>query len=200
MTKKSLSTSIFGESKDNEGGLSSLFGASASALPAMPNNVDFPETTTERAKREKKEEKRKKRKTREEKEAEKELIKLPPSQKVKSEKKKKERKPKTEAKEEEKDDEIEEKGEPSDEDRTIFVGNLPLDINRKRLESLFRECGKIKSSRLRSFGTTGVKVAPEHAGNQVRIRHNFFSSTMTFLKWNNIKNLIYCAPLLFCQT
>lgn len=179
MTEVSLSTSVFGEKKD-EGGLSSLFDSSPSTLPAKPNNVDFTETKLEKERRERKEEKRRKRKKREDaedEEAESQFTsKSTTSSPVKKSKAKKPRKPKKEG---ENTDETEEKadgedvdkvdaGTSNDEDRTIFVGNLPLDINRQRLESIFRQCGKIKSSRLRSFGTTGVKVAPEHAGNQVR--------------------------------
>mmetsp|Transcript_24820 Transcript_24820/g.37471 ORF Transcript_24820/g.37471 Transcript_24820/m.37471 type:complete len:408 (-) Transcript_24820:170-1393(-) len=51
-------------------------------------------------------------------------------------------------------------------ERTIFVGNLPPETTRKSLAALFRECGKVQSARLRSIATTGVKVAPDRAGNQ----------------------------------
>eukprot|EP00546_Thalassionema_frauenfeldii_P012234 CAMPEP_0178921426 /NCGR_PEP_ID=MMETSP0786-20121207/15555_1 /TAXON_ID=186022 /ORGANISM="Thalassionema frauenfeldii, Strain CCMP 1798" /LENGTH=406 /DNA_ID=CAMNT_0020595605 /DNA_START=42 /DNA_END=1262 /DNA_ORIENTATION=+ len=65
----------------------------------------------------------------------------------------------------------EQKGEDSlptflAEERTIFVGNLPPDTTRKSLTSLFRKCGKVQSARLRSIATTGVKVAPDRAGDQ----------------------------------
>ncbi|GMR50778.1 hypothetical protein PMAYCL1PPCAC_20973, partial [Pristionchus mayeri] len=39
--------------------------------------------------------------------------------------------------------------------RTVFVGNLPKDFTRRKLEVLFAECGKIDSVRLR--GTVGSK-------------------------------------------
>jgi nucleolar protein 12 len=51
------------------------------------------------------------------------------------------------------------------EERTVFVGNLPLMTTRKSLKSLFIPCGKVESARLRSIATAGVKVAPEHKGN-----------------------------------
>lgn len=52
------------------------------------------------------------------------------------------------------------------EERTIFVGNLPPSTTRKSLASLFRSCGKISSTRLRSIAVEGVKLPPEQAGNQ----------------------------------
>jgi len=48
----------------------------------------------------------------------------------------------------------------------VFVGNLPKDITRKGLAAIFRPTCKVKSVRLRSVATAGVKVAPEYAGNQ----------------------------------
>lgn len=56
-----------------------------------------------------------------------------------------------------------------EEDRTVFVGNLASGTSRKALASLFKTCGKVKSSRIRSVATTGVKVSPEQAGNQVSL-------------------------------
>jgi len=53
-----------------------------------------------------------------------------------------------------------------DEELTVFVGNLPKDITRKGLAAIFRPTCKVKSVRLRSVATAGVKVAPEYAGNQ----------------------------------
>lgn len=55
-----------------------------------------------------------------------------------------------------------------EENRTVFVGNLPLSfVQRKRkLDQIFHDCGKIVSSRLRSVATEGVKLPPEQAGNQ----------------------------------
>lgn len=49
------------------------------------------------------------------------------------------------------------------------MGNLPKDITRKGLAAIFRPTCKVKSVRLRSVATAGVKVAPEYAGNQVCI-------------------------------
>lgn len=53
-----------------------------------------------------------------------------------------------------------------DEERTIFVGNLPLTITRKALASLFRECGPVASCRIRSVPVTGIKLPKDQAGNQ----------------------------------
>ena len=54
-----------------------------------------------------------------------------------------------------------------EEERTIFVGNLPPDISRKALAGIFKECGKVASSRLRSVAVAGVKLPPSQVGNQV---------------------------------
>lgn len=60
-------------------------------------------------------------------------------------------------------------GENDDEvaNRTIFVGNLPLSITRKKLTSIFSKCGKVESTRIRSVAVKGVKLPPQSAGNQV---------------------------------
>ena len=52
------------------------------------------------------------------------------------------------------------------EERTIFVGNLPLHTTRKSLSKIFHDCGPIVSTRIRSVAVTGVKLPPSHAGNQ----------------------------------
>ncbi|KAL3787907.1 hypothetical protein HJC23_000149 [Cyclotella cryptica] len=57
-----------------------------------------------------------------------------------------------------------------EEQRTIFVGNLPPDISRKALASIFKECGKVASSRLRSVAVAGVKLPPSQVGNQNLMR------------------------------
>jgi RNA recognition motif-containing protein len=56
-------------------------------------------------------------------------------------------------------------------DRTVFCGNLPLSTTRKDLARLFRPCGKVASTRIRSVATLqgdagGVKLPPAQAGNQ----------------------------------
>lgn len=48
--------------------------------------------------------------------------------------------------------------------RTIFVGNLPTSINKKRVQSLFKEYGEIESVRFRSMALAGAKV--DDHGNQ----------------------------------
>mmetsp|Transcript_19387 Transcript_19387/g.28588 ORF Transcript_19387/g.28588 Transcript_19387/m.28588 type:complete len:376 (+) Transcript_19387:117-1244(+) len=62
-----------------------------------------------------------------------------------------------------------------EEDRTVFVGNLASGTSRKALASLFKTCGKVKSSRIRSVATAGVKVSPEQAGNQNLVRKVSFN-------------------------
>ena len=147
MSEPSLSSSIFGSSKgdasEKNSSLSTLFGAS-STLPQKPNNLNFTEPAEDRERRERKEEKRRKRKKKsvEEEGAETKV-------------------------DGENDDSDETPPKNEEEERTVFVGNLPENITRKGLASMFKECGKVKSSRIRSVATAGVKVAPEHAGNQV---------------------------------
>jgi nucleolar protein 12 len=53
-----------------------------------------------------------------------------------------------------------------EEERTVFVGNLPLSTTRKSLAKLFAKCGKVASTRLRSVAVQGVKLPPHQAGNQ----------------------------------
>lgn len=54
----------------------------------------------------------------------------------------------------------------SAEERTIFVGNLPIDTTRKSLANIFKPCGKVESCRLRSVAAAGVKLPTERAGDQ----------------------------------
>lgn len=53
------------------------------------------------------------------------------------------------------------------EKRTVFVGNLPLSMTRKKLASMFSRCGQVESTRFRSVPVKGVKLPPQSAGNQV---------------------------------
>jgi nucleolar protein 12 len=58
-----------------------------------------------------------------------------------------------------------------DEERTVFVGNLPLaSTTRKSMAKLFQDCGPIESTRIRSVPVTGVKLPAEQAGNQNLMR------------------------------
>ena len=68
------------------------------------------------------------------------------------------------------------------EERTVFVGNLPIDTTRKSLACMFKSCGKVESCRLRSVAAAGVKLPTDRAGDQVRVhdlsvyaRHNHYS-------------------------
>jgi nucleolar protein 12 len=65
--------------------------------------------------------------------------------------------------------EDEEKMDGNAADRTIFVGNLPLSMTRKKLTSMFSRVGKVESARIRSVAVKGVKLPPQSAGNQVRV-------------------------------
>lgn len=71
-----------------------------------------------------------------------------------------------------------------EEERTIFVGNLPLRINRKSLTALFRECGPVASCRIRSVPVVGVKLPKDQSGNQrmmkkVCVNTNQIDKTLT---------------------
>mmetsp|Transcript_15707 Transcript_15707/g.29624 ORF Transcript_15707/g.29624 Transcript_15707/m.29624 type:complete len:388 (+) Transcript_15707:189-1352(+) len=149
MSGPSLSESIFGnkrnDSQEKDPSLSSLFG-SPTALPEKPNNLNFTEPAKDRQQRERKEEKKRKRKDKEY---------------IKDETSKSDVSPEETSEDAEGPSKIDEV-----EENTIFVGNLPGDISRKKLASFFKECGKVKSARLRSVAIAGVKVPPEHAGNQ----------------------------------
>lgn len=57
-----------------------------------------------------------------------------------------------------------------EESRTVFVGNLPNTATRKSLATMFKDCGKVESSRIRSLATGGVKVPREQAGNQKLVK------------------------------
>lgn len=71
-----------------------------------------------------------------------------------------------------------------DEEKTVFVGNLPLTITRKSLAALFRDCGPVASCRIRSVPVTGIKLPKDHAGNQgmmkkVCVNTNQIDKTLT---------------------
>ena len=52
-------------------------------------------------------------------------------------------------------------------ERTIFVGNLPIaSTTRKTLAKLFKDCGPISSTRIRSVPVKGVKLPQQRAGDQ----------------------------------
>ena len=58
-------------------------------------------------------------------------------------------------------------------DRTVFVGNLPANTTRKDLVRAFKACGPIASTRIRSVATqadAAVKLPPQQAGNQKLVR------------------------------
>lgn len=155
----SLTASIFGSTPDtvDDGIISNELFQTSATLPPKPNHLNFIESKTEREKRERQEEKKRKRKK----------SKVLVSEEGGIEQVKESEKDETANG----DDDIRnpevDVQEDEDLDRTIFVGNLPLEIKNTTLASMFKSCGKVKSARIRSVGTAGVKVAPEHAGNQV---------------------------------
>eukprot|EP00980_Cylindrotheca_fusiformis_P024198 scaffold11634_cov109-Cylindrotheca_fusiformis.AAC.1 len=142
----SLLGSIFGgDSEEKKGNLSNLF-QKGSELPERPRHEPISKTT---AKRKAKEEEPQKKRRKERKivrnddnaTAEKESNGTEESSNVKH--------------------------EETDEDRTIFVGNLPLTTTtRKSLASLFKDCGPVASTRIRCLPVKGVKLPPERAGDQ----------------------------------
>ncbi|XP_017519927.1 RNA-binding protein 34 isoform X5 [Manis javanica] len=70
-------------------------------------------------------------------------------------------------------------------ERTVFVGNLPVTCNKKKLKSFFKEYGQIESVRFRSLipaeGTLSKKLAAIKNGAQIadgfRVRVDFASET-----------------------
>jgi nucleolar protein 12 len=55
----------------------------------------------------------------------------------------------------------------SEEERTIFVGNLSLaTTTRKSLAAIFKDCGPIVSARIRSVPVKGIKLPQSRAGDQ----------------------------------
>jgi nucleolar protein 12 len=55
----------------------------------------------------------------------------------------------------------------TEEERTIFVGNLPLaTTTRKSLTAIFKDCGRIASARIRSVPVKGIKLPQSRAGDQ----------------------------------
>ena len=77
------------------------------------------------------------------------------------------------------------------EKRTVFVGNLPLSITRKKLAFMFSRCGKVESTRIRSVAVKGVKLPPQSAGNQVRSHLKLVWVDMT-LKVCLMRTLTFC--------
>jgi nucleolar protein 12 len=61
-------------------------------------------------------------------------------------------------------------------ERTIFVGNLPVCVTRKALIKLFQPCGKVESARIRSVAVAGIKLPPHQAGNQNLVRKIGFNT------------------------
>jgi nucleolar protein 12 len=74
-------------------------------------------------------------------------------------------------KEQEDDDPEEDNTDQNDskdaEERTIFVGNLPLaTTTRRSLANLFKDCGRIESTRIRSVPVKGIKIPADRKGDQ----------------------------------
>eukprot|EP00526_Cylindrotheca_closterium_P010952 CAMPEP_0113602158 /NCGR_PEP_ID=MMETSP0017_2-20120614/605_1 /TAXON_ID=2856 /ORGANISM="Cylindrotheca closterium" /LENGTH=388 /DNA_ID=CAMNT_0000510483 /DNA_START=28 /DNA_END=1194 /DNA_ORIENTATION=+ /assembly_acc=CAM_ASM_000147 len=68
-------------------------------------------------------------------------------------------------------EEMENEENDKNKDRTIFVGNLPLaTTTRKSLSALFKDCGPIASTRIRSIPVKGIKLPQERAGDQNLMR------------------------------
>ena len=163
----SLLGSIFGAKDDSkeEVSASNLFDKSKS-LPDRPQHKALPPLPPRKQEEEKSEEPLKKKRKRKEK--------TEPEPKKKTTKDEQHKETggvvKEQVNEEEQTAPATQEGEqPTDgaDDRTIFVGNLPLNTTRKSLAALFRPCGKVESTRLRSVAAAGVKLPPERAGDQV---------------------------------
>ena len=157
---------------------SNLFDSSSS-LPKPSLKLNFSETVAQKTKRERKEEKRKKRKSRNETNAmESSAINVHENMNSMGKDEKQKKRKKSEKSDQDgtqnKDSESNQLSKIVDstsldekDERTIFVGNLPKSTTRQNLASIFKKCGTVESSRIRSLATAGIKVAPEYAGNQV---------------------------------
>lgn len=174
----SLVGSIFGEKEDKSGGLTSLFDESKE-LPEKPQHKARPKKRKAEASSEEQLQrhdddvasggKKKKRKQRKEKQE-------TGSEAV-------EEKAASVASDEAKKDDADDV-----EERTIFVGNLPLDTTRKSLASMFKPCGKVESCRLRSVAASGVKLPTERAGDQVCCLFRSSQAALRPLLCSNLKN------------
>ncbi|XP_075851591.1 RNA-binding protein 34 isoform X2 [Microcebus murinus] len=76
---------------------------------------------------------------------------------------------------------INQEEERSKNERTVFVGNLPVTCNKKKLKSFFKEYGQIESVRFRSLDKSAATKALKRNGTQIadgfRIRVDLASET-----------------------
>jgi nucleolar protein 12 len=165
----SLLGSIFG-AKEEDKEASDLF-AKSSALPERPHHKPVvrpprkrKESSTNEDNDPNKKEKKKQRRTKAEKDEE--LAKK--AKGIEENKDAAEKEPKEGVEEANDDDEEEEVDDSKNvEERTIFVGNLPLaTTTRKSLAAIFKVCGPVASSRIRSVPVQGIKLPPQSKGNQ----------------------------------
>lgn len=74
--------------------------------------------------------------------------------------------------------------DPAKDDRTLFVGNLPISMDQKAIIKLFKEYGKIESVRIRSIPIAGMKVDKAGDQNLVKkvsaVRHTFGDQKSSF--------------------
>mmetsp|Transcript_19242 Transcript_19242/g.29641 ORF Transcript_19242/g.29641 Transcript_19242/m.29641 type:complete len:450 (+) Transcript_19242:155-1504(+) len=171
----SLLGSIFGSPKDTpDESKDSLFEQSSS-LPAKPQHKVKPKPTRKRAVETEEEGENKTSSARKDDQAD-DSLSSPKKKSKKKNKNKEENNTETtednnqDSKEESKDSDKNNKNDDNAADRTIFVGNLPRSTTRRSLASIFKPCGKVESTRLRSIATAGVKLPPEHAGNQNMVK------------------------------
>jgi nucleolar protein 12 len=165
----SLLGSIFGDSKkekEKDGGnhLSGLFEKSA-ALPETPHHVPVARPRPTKRKKEN-EEDQKPKKQRKPKKKEEETSKSETEKESNEDDAAAKDSSKEAGKEDDQEEESSDKKE-DDEERTIFVGNLPLaTTTRKSMATLFKDCGPVASTRIRSVPVKGIKLPPARAGDQ----------------------------------
>lgn len=74
--------------------------------------------------------------------------------------------------------------DPAKDDRTLFVGNLPISMDQKAIIKLFKEYGKVESVRIRSIPIAGMKVDKAGDQNLVKkvsaVRHTFGDQKSSF--------------------
>jgi nucleolar protein 12 len=159
----SLLGSIFGgDSKEEKGNRSNLF-EKTSDLPDRPRHKPVSKPPVKRKKAKEAEEPIKKKRKKERKK--------PKEDEDTTEKTTEKTTEGEETNDKEEGPSNEKEQEVTDEDRTIFVGNLPIaSTSRKSLASLFKDCGPVASARLRSVPVKGVKLPAERAGDQNLMR------------------------------
>jgi len=88
---------------------------------------------------------------------------------------------------------LKEEKDGTEDERTIFVGNLPISTTRKSLKRLFQDCGNVESCRIRSIGASGVKLQKERAGDRDLMLKVCANTGRTTVKKNSCQGYVVFA-------